>query len=105
MKLILVATRSGNEFYIKTDLDTDLAILRFELENMETVRHFNDDYCGDVTDDTHCDFLYLSTDVVDDEPENDYDGYDYYDYKEEEEHPEWDLEPQICRCCGGSGYM
>lgn len=101
MKLILVATRSGKEFYIKTDLDTDLALLRFKLETNETVRHFNDDYCGDVTDDTHYDFLYLSTEVINDEPENNYDD----EYYAELEAPEWDDEPIVCKCCGGSGYL
>lgn len=78
MKLILVATRTGKEVYIKTDLPTDLALLRFKLETMETVRHFNDDYCGDADEATHYDYLYLSTDKGEDIPENDYDDYDYY---------------------------
>ena len=64
MKLILLATKSGKEFYIKTDLDTDLALLRFKLETQESVKHFNDDYCGDANEATHYDHLYLSTDVV-----------------------------------------
>ena len=107
MKLILVATSSGKEFYIKTDLDTDLALLRFRLETQESVKHFNDDYCGVVTEDTDCDFLYLSTEVVDDESEDDYDDYDYYHYEDVVHYYESsvDLEPVPCPCCGGSGYM
>lgn len=105
MKLILLATKSGKEFYIKTDLDTDLALLRFKLETQESVKHFNDDYCGDVTDDTYCDFLYLSTEVVNDEPENDYEYYHEDEEYPELEAPEWDFEPIVCKCCGGSGYL
>lgn len=96
MKLILVATKSGKEFYIKTDLDTDIAILKFELETKENVRHYNDDYCGDANEATHYDYLYLSTDVVDNTQENAYDD-SYYDYLYEQRIP--------CKCCGGSGYI
>ena len=114
MKLILLATRTGKEFYIKTDLPTNLAILRFELETMETVRHFNDDYCGDANEATHYNYLYLSTDAGDDTPEDDYDPYEHYAYNPydwgecyapDPELSSYDEEPVPCPCCGGSGYM
>ena len=95
MKLILVATRTGKEVYIKTDLDTEMALLRFKMQTGEVVRHFNDDYCGAANEATHYNYLYLSTDV--DEPSDLGDEFEpgFEDY----------YEPQICNCCGGSGYI
>ena len=112
MKLILLATTSGKELYIKTDLDTDLALLRFKLETQESVRDYNDVYHGDANEAPHYDYLYLSTEVVENDYDDDYDSYDYehcddeYDYYASDFFDHDDVpEPIPCPCCGGSGHM
>ena len=101
-KFILILTESRKELIAETDY-ASLEDFHHQAEEQlgERIINLSDDFFGDpetVKVDLYVWDPYFG-------PEDSLDEYlDYGEYPELEA-PEWDDEPIVCKCCGGSGYL
>lgn len=103
-KFILILTESRKELTAKTD-HTCLEKFHQQAEEIlgERIINLSDNFVGDP--ETVKVDLYVWDPYYGPQDYSDEDLFDPDEEYPELEAPEWDFEPIVCKCCGGSGYL